>query len=154
MTSKRKDLGSVRVDSLEHYGIKGMKWGVRRSQEQLDRAAGRRTSSSKSGGKANLKSRSKKASLRSSSPSQDHQKAASLRSNKTTSLSNADLKVINERLNLEANYRRLQQGEQHPAAKFTQNVLTEVGKELTKNAVRQGTKSAGQYLSDRLRNRK
>jgi hypothetical protein len=27
---------------LEHYGIKGMKWGVRRSQAELDRAAGRK----------------------------------------------------------------------------------------------------------------
>lgn len=26
---------------LEHYGVKGMKWGVRRSQRELDRAAGR-----------------------------------------------------------------------------------------------------------------
>lgn len=27
---------------LKHYGILGMKWGVRRSQSQLDKAAGRR----------------------------------------------------------------------------------------------------------------
>ena len=29
---------------LAHYGVKGMKWGVRRSQTQLDRAANRTTS--------------------------------------------------------------------------------------------------------------
>lgn len=28
-------------DFLQHYGVKGMKWGVRRSQAQLDQAAGR-----------------------------------------------------------------------------------------------------------------
>jgi hypothetical protein len=29
-------------EALEHYGIKGMKWGVRRDQATLDRAAGRK----------------------------------------------------------------------------------------------------------------
>lgn len=28
---------------LEHYGVKGMRWGVRRDQATLDRAAGRKT---------------------------------------------------------------------------------------------------------------
>lgn len=31
----------VETNYLEHYGVLGMKWGVRRSQDQLDGAAGR-----------------------------------------------------------------------------------------------------------------
>ena len=34
-------------DYLAHFGIKGMKWGIRRSQKELDRLAGRKSSSSK-----------------------------------------------------------------------------------------------------------
>ena len=39
----------MELNSIFHYGVKGMKWGVRRSQAQLDRAAGRRATRTKSG---------------------------------------------------------------------------------------------------------
>ena len=34
----------MELNSIFHYGVKGMKWGVRRSQAQLDKSAGRKTS--------------------------------------------------------------------------------------------------------------
>lgn len=43
-----RNLGDIPARELEHYGVKGMKWGVRRSQEQLDRSAGRRKKPSSS----------------------------------------------------------------------------------------------------------
>ena len=71
---------------LEHYGVKGMKWGVRRTDAQLARAAGRKPKPE---------------------PSADAKRVANLRAKKTYSLTNAELKAINERLNLEQNYMRL-----------------------------------------------
>lgn len=42
---------TITDDELLHYGIPGMKWGVRRSQATLDRLAGRTPSKKKSSGK-------------------------------------------------------------------------------------------------------
>lgn len=79
-------------DVLEHYGIKGMRWGVRRTDEQLARARGRRRSS-----------------RREKSPDAAAAEEAKKKAKKggVSSLSNQELKKLNERLNLEQNYERL-----------------------------------------------
>ena len=48
-------------DFLEQYGVKGMKWGVRRSQAQLDRAAGRTPSQKRRADNRKVKSERNKA---------------------------------------------------------------------------------------------
>lgn len=54
-----ESLDNEKVDAfLQHYGIKGMKWGVRRDRRVLDRLAGRNTKASKL---ADLVGRSSKA---------------------------------------------------------------------------------------------
>lgn len=62
---------------IEHHGIKGMKWGVRNPRNRV------KVSSS------------------------DFKKTAHLRGKKTHQLTNKQLKAVNERINLEQNYRRL-----------------------------------------------
>lgn len=75
--------------SLYHHGVKGMRWGVRR------KASFRSLSSAeaKKGPREN--------------ESEDHKVAQSLKKKSTASLSNQDLKRINERLQLEQNYANL-----------------------------------------------
>lgn len=74
---------------IQHYGKKGMRWGVRNKA------------------KTAIKSRSAAKKERTSS---DYKDVSNLRGKHPSKLSNADLKKINERMNLEQNYNRLNAG--------------------------------------------
>lgn len=63
------------LDFLEHYGVKGMKWGVRNEKRP--------------------------------NHSGDFKSTKKLRNRNPHELTNRQLKTINERINLEQNYRRL-----------------------------------------------
>lgn len=70
---------------LMHYGVLGMKWGVRRNR-----------SGSSSGGSENKRSMS-----------DDAREARSIRRKKPSEMSNAELRKVNERTRLEQEYSRL-----------------------------------------------
>ena len=72
-------------DELQHWGIKGQKWGVRRFQNKDG-------SLTPAGRKRQM--------------SQDAKEAYSLKKKKVSELSNAELKRLNERQNLERNYKQ------------------------------------------------
>lgn len=74
-------------DYLMHYGIPGMKWGVRKAR------------------KKNYISKAVK--KRRSSYSQDYADTEKLRKKNYKQLSNSELKSLNKRLELESNYKRL-----------------------------------------------
>lgn len=74
---------------LMHYGILGMKWGVRRSEAQLARARGKSKSSSEEA-------------------SEDYKKAHSSKSVKT--MSDAELRNRLNRLQMEQQYSKLNPG--------------------------------------------
>ena len=76
-------------DSLAHYGVKGMKWGVRRYQNK--------DGSYTNAGKHRRRSQN----------SSDYEETRSLRRKSSKRLSNEELKKLNKRLNLESEYRRL-----------------------------------------------
>lgn len=88
-------------DVLEHYGVKGMKWGVRRTPEQLGRARAARKAR-----KAEAKAQKKADQSR--PPSADAVEAATYRrvakNAGTASLSNKELDILLKRMNLEQRY--------------------------------------------------
>lgn len=70
-------------EELKHYGKKGMRWGVRRERGPDGKVTGKVTS-------------------------EDHDSTRSLKTKKQSEMSNAELKKVNERLQLERTNRELQ----------------------------------------------
>lgn len=104
-------------EQLKHYGIPGMKWGRRK-------------------GKAALK----KVNPPKRGASEDYKKAASIRKKKIHQMSNAELKTLNERLQLERSFKDLSAKDISPGRKFAQDIIREVGKDLIKEPIKTGVK--------------
>jgi hypothetical protein len=96
-------------DVLAHYGIKGQRWGVRRSNP--------------SGAKA------------SKPKSEDAQKAKSIQAKAKKSgldsLSNDELKVLVNRMQLESNYKTVKAKNLSGGKSFAKQTVKEVGKKTT-----------------------
>lgn len=76
-------------NELYHYGVLGMKWGVRRAQKRLDR----------------IDRKSKKGNW-----SPEATEVAKIRTKKVSQMTNTELNKVNNRKNLERNYSQLNPG--------------------------------------------
>lgn len=127
-------------NTLAHYGVLGMRWGVRRTPEQLARASGR--SVKETAGKEKGKTISGKTASSSSSSS----------SKKSLSdLSDDELRARISRLELEKRYKDLEKADAKPKSTrgrdFCVNVLEAIGKNTLTNI---GTQAANHVLGEAI----
>lgn len=121
-------------DELSHHGIKGQKWGVRRTEKQL----------------AKLRNKSKNENW-----SSDATETAEIRLKKVKQMSNNELRKINERLQLERTYSELSQRTKSRGQKFVSDVIEGAAKDTAKSYVSKGMKagvSAGAKAVTKKRN--
>lgn len=121
---------------LSHYGVRGMKWGVRR-----------RSGGGDSGGSARSHRRR---------TSEDFKTAKELRKKKHKKLTNEEIKKANERANLESNFVKLNPGKVERGHRKLKVILavggtvtsiyalrsTELGKDLVKAIIKEAPKVA------------
>ncbi len=111
-------------NSLVHYGILGMKWGVRRTPAQLARARGERSSSSSSNSKSQTSSSTKK---------------------RTRDMSDDELKTRINRLELEKKYKDLSRETVSRGRSFATRVVERIGENTLVNL---GTQAANHVLGN------
>jgi hypothetical protein len=119
------------IGDLEHHGIKGMRWGVRRSEAQLAARSPQVSVTSAPG-----KGIKRTVGGAGHSPSEDAINAAAIRqkakASTVSSLTNKDLETVIRRMNLEQQFSQLKakSGTKSKGKKFVDDVL----EKQTKNA--------------------
>lgn len=112
------------MDELYHYGVLGMKWGKRKAKSSSD---------------SNRKSRR-------SRKSEDYLRAKAIKKKRVSQMSNAELKELNTRMQLEQQYKSLKKQNISSGKKFVKDVAYETAKNTASDYARKYAKKGIEYL--------
>ena len=107
-------------DTLQHYGVLGMHWGHRRGS--ISRSIKARKKAAKA--KKEAERARQEAAL-----SKEHKEKMRIKSKKISEMSNAELKTVNERLQLEKKYKELATEDLSRGQKFVRDMLLNSAKQ-------------------------
>lgn len=125
---------------LAHYGVPGMKWGVRKKRALPSGPADVIVKTNPGKKVKAVGGERHKSSQDAIDAAVSRQKA---RKSSVDSLSNAELRALVQRMQLEQQYSQLKVNRQNPAKKFAVGLLGSVGKQ-------QATSVANQYASQQI----
>lgn len=121
-----------RSDQLVHYGIKGMRWGIRRTEAQLARARGELPSQQKTANKSGgLFSKKKKTTAKKEEPKKTEKKISEM--------SDEELRAKINRLQLEKQYRDLSPKQVSKGRAFYEKNIAPALNETIKNIAKDYT---------------
>lgn len=118
------------INELYHYGILGMKWGVRRSKNKISR----------------IERKAKRKGW-----SEEQTNAAKIRTKKLSQMSNSEIRTLNERTRLENEYKNLNKRQKNAGEKFVSDVLRETAKNTVTSYTTKYAKKGVDYVIENIK---
>lgn len=135
---------------LYHHGIKGMKWGVRRTAAQLGHVVARRKKAHAAKKADNEKKKAAEKEAAAKKKAEEAAKAEAARPKKVSEMSDAEIRAAINRIKLEQEYAQLNPPQVSKGKKFVDSMMKDVVLPGVKDIARTEFKNVASNLTDKL----